>query len=72
LFLKQLNEMVNLANELKDSENRHEMLKKGLTDIYVNNLRSHGCTYTHSEIQTFLKIDIELNAQGIGVWLDKR
>ena len=72
LFLKQLTEMVDLAIELKDSKNRHEMLKKGLTDIYVNNLKSHGCTHTRSEIETFLKIDIELNAQGIGVWLDKR
>jgi glyoxylase-like metal-dependent hydrolase (beta-lactamase superfamily II) len=71
LFLKQLSEMVDLANQLKNSENRHERLKKGLTNIYLDHIKNHGCTYSYSEIESFLKIDIELNAQGIGVWLDK-
>ena len=71
LFLKQLDEMVSLAISLKESSQRHENIKNGLLDIYEKYLKEHGCNLSKAEIGDFLKIDLELNAQGIGVWLDK-
>jgi len=71
LFLEQLDEMVSLAIGLKEDVQRHENLKKGLLDIYVKHLNEHGCRFTKDQIADFLKIDLELNAQGIEVWLDK-
>lgn len=71
LFLKQLDEMVIVAKHLKDESNRHEKLKIALVDIYEKHLKNHGCLLNRAQIEEFLKIDVELNAQGIGVWLDK-
>ena len=71
LFLKQLDEMVAVAMQLKHESNRHEKLKIALLNIYENHLKEHGCKLTKTQIEEFLKIDVELNAQGIGVWLDK-
>ena len=71
LFLKQLDEMVAIAMQLKHESNRHEKLKIALLNIYENHLKVHGCQLNRAQIEEFLKIDVELNAQGIGVWLDK-
>ena len=71
LFLKQLEEMVALAISLKNDSQRHAKLKNGLLDIYEKHLKEHGCHLSKSEIGNFLNIDLELNAQGISVWLDK-
>jgi hypothetical protein len=37
----------------------------------VGSLREHGCTMSEAEIAQALAIDIELNAQGMAVWLDR-
>jgi glyoxylase-like metal-dependent hydrolase (beta-lactamase superfamily II) len=71
LFLKQLDEMVSLAKALQNDAHRHENLKNGLLNIYAKHLKEHGCLLSKDEIGDFLKIDLELNAQGIEVWLDK-
>jgi hypothetical protein len=34
-------------------------------------LAAHGCTLPAAEIDRVLALDIELNAQGMGVWLDR-
>jgi hypothetical protein len=47
------------------------MLKAGLFELYLGSLRQHGCTMADSEIHSLLEMDLELNAQGIGVWLDR-
>ena len=49
---------------------RHEALKQGIARILTEALRAHGCTLPDEEIGRLLWMDYELNAQGIGVWLD--
>lgn len=71
LFIEQLDEMVLLATALQNDDHRHENLKNGLLNIYAKHLKEHGCQLSKNEIGDFLKIDLELNAQGIEVWLDK-
>lgn len=34
-------------------------------------LQAHGCQLPLEEVSRLLGMDFELNAQGIGVWLDK-
>lgn len=69
-FLKILSEVEELGKKLKDSDHRHEFLKEGLLNLYIQELRIHECQLTESKIQQLLAIDIELNAQGMGIWLD--
>lgn len=71
IFLKQLDEMVQMAVSFKSSANRYAKIKSGLADIYENHLKTNGCNISRGELEAFLAIDLDLNTQGIEVWLDK-
>lgn len=67
-----LDKYVALGNQLRDlKENRHQHLKAGVEEIMLEALQIHGCSLPLEEISRLLGMDFELNAQGIGVWLDK-
>jgi glyoxylase-like metal-dependent hydrolase (beta-lactamase superfamily II) len=66
-----LREMVALGRRLRDAPQRHAALTAALATLYVERVRAHGCAYAADEVRTLLAIDIELNAQGMAVWLDR-
>ena len=66
-----LDETVTLARRLRDHPQRHEALKAALHALYAEDLRRHGAAHSADDIARLLSIDIELNAQGIAVWLEK-
>jgi glyoxylase-like metal-dependent hydrolase (beta-lactamase superfamily II) len=70
LLLEQVDAMVALARELRQAPQRHERLKQALLALYLDRLAAHGFTDTDRAAQ-LLTMDVELNAQGLGVWLDK-
>ena len=70
-FREQLVQMVTLGESLRQSPERHALLKEGLLDIHRRSLLAHGCTLDDAEVARLLALDIELNAQGMGVWLDR-
>ena len=59
-----------LAIALRDAPQRHAALKAGLQAQARERLRQHGVADLHSAVAS-LALDIELNAQGLGVWLDR-
>ena len=75
LLLDLLERTVTLARDLQQQHGqdpkRHSALKEGLLQLYVHSLREHGCSLSVQEVAQALALDIELNAQGIGVWLDR-
>ncbi|NML14370.1 MBL fold metallo-hydrolase [Azohydromonas caseinilytica] len=71
LLLEVLDGMVELGRRLQAAPGRHEALKDGLFELYLGSLRAHGCALSDAQIHELLEMDIELNAQGIEVWLDK-
>jgi len=71
IFLKQLDQMVEMAVSFKDSSDRYVKIKSGLADIYEYHLKTNGCNISRKELEEFLAIDLDLNTQGIEVWLDK-
>lgn len=70
-FLDLLTQVEELGLSLRDSENRHEKLKSGLSQLYLNAAKKHGCQLKDSQVIDILELDIDLNAQGMGVWLDR-
>lgn len=50
---------------------RHQRLKGELRALYLDSLAAHGCTLPHARLDELLAMDIELNAQGIAIWLDR-
>ncbi len=70
-LLEQIDAMVALGRALRDAPQRHEALKRGLLEQYIAHVARHGCNFTPARIAELLAIDLELNAQGMGIWLDK-
>lgn len=70
MLLEQIDELVQLAQPLRDAPNRHEALRQALNEVYLRRAHEHGCTLPDAEVLELLASDIELNAQGIAVWLD--
>ncbi|MEJ6006647.1 MBL fold metallo-hydrolase [Paucibacter sp. AS339] len=75
LLLGQIDQMEALGLSLRQSQPeaaaRHTQLKQGLQTIYLQSLRAHGCDLPEQRQLELLAMDIELNAQGLAVWLDK-
>jgi glyoxylase-like metal-dependent hydrolase (beta-lactamase superfamily II) len=70
-YLSQVDAMVEAARALALMPNRHEQLKRAFADIYIAELRRSGSTQPESFLRELLALDIELNAQGLGAWLNK-
>jgi len=66
-----LDRMVQLGEASRTLPDRHAVLKDGLMAIYRQSLEAHGCTLPPQQAETLLAIDLELNAQGLAVWLDR-
>jgi glyoxylase-like metal-dependent hydrolase (beta-lactamase superfamily II) len=70
-FLAQVDAMAAAARSLARVPNRHEQLKHAFADIYIAELRRSGSSQPESFLREILATDLELNAQGLGAWLDK-
>ena len=70
-LLEQLARLVAIGRGLKNAPDRHEALKRALLAEYVAITAAHGCRFSEAELTRLLGVDLELNAQGMGVWLDK-
>jgi glyoxylase-like metal-dependent hydrolase (beta-lactamase superfamily II) len=75
LLLELLDGMVALAHRVHahepDPAARHQALKAAQLDLFAASLQAQGSALTRAEVARFLDIDLELNAQGIAVWLDR-
>lgn len=70
-LLALLGEVQALGRSLIEAPDRHEALRQGLRSLYIRSLRRHGTLLSDGDIAEALAIDIELNAQGMAVWLDR-
>ncbi len=70
LLFEQIDAMVELARGLAGAPDRHQALKAGLADQVRAQLRRHGVADVEAGVAG-LALDIELNAQGLAIWLDR-
>ena len=70
LLFEQIDAMVALALAQRGATERHAALKSGLTQLCRDQLLRHGVEDVGAGIAG-LALDIELNAQGLGIWLDR-
>ncbi len=71
-----LDAMVDLARAVAESKvgsggARHVALVAGLEDILIDALAAHGCALSRARTLELLSLDVELNAQGLAVWLER-
>ena len=72
LLLAQLDAVVAFARATKPGPERHDVLVRGLEAIHLASLRAHGVALADERIRELLALDLELNAQGLAIWLDRR
>lgn len=53
-----------------DGDSRHEILCEEMMQLMMMRLRDHGCALPEERIRDLLGPDVDLNVQGLGVWLD--
>lgn len=70
-LLEQVDAMVALARECDGDPARHARLVAALTALYVERARRHGVADAQVCVPQLLAMDIDLNAQGLEVWLDR-
>ena len=70
MLFEQLDDMVALGLSLRDAPERHLALKAGLESLVRQQLQRHGVADVDSGMAG-LALDIELNAQGLAIWLDR-
>lgn len=61
-----------IANRLAASEDRHANIKQALADHTMQRLQKHNPQLGKASMLAVLAFDLELNTQGLEVWLDKR
>ncbi|MBS0590661.1 MAG: MBL fold metallo-hydrolase [Proteobacteria bacterium] len=67
----QIDAMVAIAQAHADDAERHTRIANDLAALYTSRAQAHGCAFDAAEVRELLAMDIELNAQGLEVWLDK-
>lgn len=69
-LFEQIRAMVAIAESLNGVPERHDRIKEELSRLYLDRAVAHGCTLSRDQMLDLLMMDIELNAQGLGIWLD--
>lgn len=65
--------LADLAQEQQGSpEGRVECLRKHIFDAWYKEICMHGCALPKGDIEHLLAVDLELNAQGLDIWLKRR
>jgi glyoxylase-like metal-dependent hydrolase (beta-lactamase superfamily II) len=65
-----LDDFVRIAKQATALD-RHRQIKTGLLNWTREKLASHGCCFSTEQIQQLLEMDLELNTQGLEVWLQR-
>jgi glyoxylase-like metal-dependent hydrolase (beta-lactamase superfamily II) len=68
---EQIDAMVAIGRSHAGEPDRHARIMEDLAQLYIARARNHGCAFDEARIRELLVMDIELNAQGLEVWLDR-
>lgn len=69
-LMEQIDDMVRMARAAQvGGEGVHARLTAALADYYAARARAHGSALSDAQVRAALAIDVELNAQGLEVWL---
>jgi len=70
-LLARVDASVATARAVDGAPDRHARLVAELGAQLVDQIRAHGCELPADRVRELLALDLELNAQGLEVWLDR-
>ena len=68
----QIDAMVAIAQLHATDSDRHARIAEDLAGLYTSRALAHGCSFDAARVRDLLAMDIELNTQGLEVWLSRR
>jgi glyoxylase-like metal-dependent hydrolase (beta-lactamase superfamily II) len=71
-LLAGIDRLVALGQATPGGTDRDERLRLALQTLYLQDARAHGCTQDDASVTEVLSMDLKLNAQGLGIWLDRQ
>jgi len=71
-LIEQIDTMVELTRQAHHLPERHRTLVESLTALYTQRAQAHGVENAEAKVRTLLAGDIELNAQGLEIWLERQ
>ncbi len=54
------------------SDNRYAQLQTGLKQIYLDQLKKHACDLPLTQQEELLSLDLDINAQGLEIWMQRQ
>jgi len=69
---EQIDAMVAIARAHAPEADRHARIAADLAALCIERAQAHGCAMSDERVRERLAMDIELNAQGLEVWLDNQ
>jgi hypothetical protein len=70
-LFEQIDAMVAIARRHASDPARHARIAADLANLYIARAAAHGCAFGPERVRELLAMDIELNTQGLEVWLDR-
>jgi glyoxylase-like metal-dependent hydrolase (beta-lactamase superfamily II) len=67
----QIDAMAAIARARAAVPDRHAGIADDLAGMFIGRARAHGCTFGAERVRELLAMDIELNTQGLEVWLER-
>jgi hypothetical protein len=67
----QLREFVRIGRAHAQSPRREALIRAEMSALWARLLREHGCALTPAQIEDVFGGDLDLNTQGLIVWLDR-
>jgi glyoxylase-like metal-dependent hydrolase (beta-lactamase superfamily II) len=61
-----------LTEESQAGEDRKARIEAKIAELFLAQAKAHGCTLSDAEMHRLLDMDIDLNAQGLEIWLQRR
>jgi len=68
---RQTRELVALGRAEDGKPDRAARLRRGVEELFLGWVEDHGTPRTRESVRELLAVDVELNAQGLEVWLDR-
>lgn len=70
-LIVQLDALTAMARDVDGQPDRQRRLEDGVAEIFLGRAADHGSPLTAAQARRLLDLDVRLNAQGLGIWLDR-
>jgi hypothetical protein len=68
---RQVGELVALGRAEDGKPDRAARLRRGVEELFLGWASAHGTALPRDRVRELLAVDVELNSQGLEVWLDR-